>query len=437
MKVARALFPGKFQDGFAYRGRLVLFTLEHTLKFVELDRFASGLEAMFPQSIPIPKMLFSRNEWLQNPQLKDLIRNPNIRKACLEAASHILTPPSFNENSYTEAQWDVEGNFDFLLDLNIYNGRIYLGNENGLFSSDMDWKHTTDFPPKFEKRRDGTTLSISARFGTINVSSSDIGLYSSVDEFDVLKLGRTQFVDIAPVSVRSSWCQYQVVNYTGKSGVQIFETEHRKQSFGTTGEKEKEVLSAIDPDKSFGLAHVPILPNKTNLRLRKIPWDLIDFSFNLNQAFYLHQKNGPFCVVKIAYKDRLTPHLKSVSFGREPFTSRILSFHEVDGGVVLETLKTVELLTESGNLVRLHDKPPISIRTYPRSKSYKSLITIVDDDGVHLLSLFPDEMFAPDARFDARGKLIAKPKSSNADTIEFKPEAEAEDDEEDEFGNRV
>lgn len=431
MKIAKILFPGQFQDAFAYRGRIALFTKNHSIRFIELDRFAKELEALFPNSIPITRMLFARNDWLLNPQFRDLIRNPKIRAACLEAANSILNPPNFEEKPYREAEWDVGVDYDFLLDLNIYNGRVYVGNENGLFSSDVDWKHVRDEKPTFEERQDGTTIGISARYGTVNVSSPDRGLYSSIDEFNVLGLENSGcFTDVAKNSLRSSWCQYQVVNYTGSAGVEIYPTSHEKKSFGAKGEKEREVLSSIVTDSPFGLAHIPLAPTQKGSNLKRIPWEKIDFSFNLNQAFYLHQQDGPFCIVKIAYKERRDAYLKSVVFGHQKFDKRILSYHEVSGGAVLETLSKVQLLTDDGDIIDLHPKPPISIRTYPKSKSYQSLVTIVDEEGLWLHTLIPDEMFDPTAVFGSNGKLVRKPQSET-ETANAEDEDESDDEEED------
>lgn len=74
--------------------------------------------------------------------------------------------------------------------------------------------------------------------------------------------------------------------------------------------------------------------------------------------------------------------------------NRILSINSTKLGPVIETSDRVALvLDKNGQIFTLSESGALVVRTFPRSKRFQSMVAIVDENGVWLVSLFDKSEF--------------------------------------------
>ena len=76
MRPLGLFLSGRFEDAFLYMGYIIALTEEKTIRTYNLERITSQLEADYPDLVPIPTLLFSRNNWWSNQRVAWLAREP-------------------------------------------------------------------------------------------------------------------------------------------------------------------------------------------------------------------------------------------------------------------------------------------------------------------------------------------------------------------------
>jgi hypothetical protein len=384
MKVVKIYIPGRFEDAFLYRGWLVAVTEEKSLRFVALSRITSAIKGS-EQSDPWPSLLFLRNDWINSEQFECLTRNNSVRRALLKSLSAFAERIHYINLAETAFR-ELDPNLpcDLVYDLNIYYGRVYFGTDCGLFDADFDWRHEPEMQQNAAERRlEAKCLSTSARYSSINASCGSEGLFTAFDEFGSLNHhDRTNLEQVAPISLRTMWLRYDVVNYetrtkptllhssTENSDVMGFESENRVvTSFQSTGTLNE--LSGY-------------LSGAENIDARDIR-----FVFNSSNVFFIHTRQGYFYSLGVKRDENDLPRF-SWTKSYKGQNGRIVSAHPLRGATTLiETDKRV-LMFAQNNWYRVFDGEVISIKTFNRSRRFQHLACLVKSDGIVLASWYDD-----------------------------------------------
>jgi len=401
MKVIRVLLKGNFDDAFLYRDRIVAVGT-NSLSMFSLSQIAAKIEEIEPKTIPIPTLLFQRNDWTfgkEGMPYRSMVRNPEIANAFIAAARR-LKNMEFEAVQFLEKTIRLGTTNDILLDMNIYNGRIYLGGDSGLYDCDLEWEKLA-----FEKVRhrfDTSCINVSVKYGAVNISCGDEGLHSSLNDFNLdqgpsrsIEKLSDMFQQRSSLSLRSTWCKTNVINYADFSNPQLFDTSAMPVPAGSL-EAETSLLTGIS-ETPWGIWNL----DRTDKRASAVPSDYIDYTFNSGIHFYTINQAGSIFETSLKYpKSGDRPKLGHFSKIVDGFKGHVIKTLPLRSGAVIETLDKVFLLSATDGIQEVYDSPCLSVRTFPQSRRYKDLFILVTKEGLWLNSVLDADLLDP------HGKII-------------------------------
>lgn len=383
MKVVSLFFPGNFEDAFLYMGSLLVFTAERSLRFHNIERIVSALEERLPDLRPLPTFLFTRNDWLASTQFGDLMRNEIIARAVRSTIDNMAEYPFIeipHEAQYVQSEQQLNIPAHVLLDIELYNRRLYLGADTGLYHIDYDW--SGDGPEREDdptKRLDARCICLTARLGALNVSCGDQGLFSAFDEFHWSHNGFVRDIhQVADKSLRTAWFGDDLVNYPRASAPSLLKGMH--QTVDVEGfERERRILVDFEEEKE----NLDYLFEGLGTQEAPVP---VRYAYNSNNTFFVQTEDGDFATVGTR-RDRGDEPAAQFARSYAGTGGRILSAHFVAPGLVLETDDQV-LAFVNGEVMPIVSSEVLSVRSFMRSKRYRNLVTITKEDGILLTSLF-------------------------------------------------
>ncbi len=388
MKVAKLFVPGRFVDAFLYMGRVAAVTEERTLQILNLDEILEEMSERDPAIHPVATLMFARNDWAAEPVFKSLSRNASIWSSVSEAFD--LFPQPFYEldaaRRFTSEE-DLGLPVGSILDMNIYNSRLYLGMNVGLFHLDLTWSEGAGlFQNGLQKRIDARCRGTSVGFGSINASCGEDGLFSSLDDFDWLEKRPThQMTTIAPRSVQTNWLQHDLVNYASFTEPTLLRSKSESvRRSADSADRERKVITEIGSEK-IDLGYLLDLL-MTEYAVSK---QSIQFTYNSTSVMFVHTNEGNFYALGIKSSKGKQPKLQ---FSRtyKGFGTRILGVNPTEAGLVIEADRRV-LLFSDHNWYPIQETDVISVRTFPRSRRYRNVVAMTLEDGLMLVGLFDEK----------------------------------------------
>src|SRR5208337_4629798 len=137
MKLARLFVPGRFVDAFVYMGRIAAITEERTLQLFDLDQIIQYVGERDPKISLVATLMFNRNDWMGSPVFRSLMQNDAVSKSILKAFDEFpQTRYELLPTNIPPREKDLGLPDASVLDMNIYNSRLYLGTSIGLFHFD-------------------------------------------------------------------------------------------------------------------------------------------------------------------------------------------------------------------------------------------------------------------------------------------------------------
>ncbi|MBS1955304.1 MAG: hypothetical protein JST89_14050 [Cyanobacteria bacterium SZAS-4] len=474
MKIFQVFIPGDFIDAFAYRGRLLAIAADTSIHVLSMDKIATFAEAQVPSSIPMPDLLFARNNWMSDPKYRLFVRSPRIAAALL-AASNALAEQNIEctTESIELCRIDLTPrSYHYPLDLNIYNGRLYIATEDGFYHQDFaDWKsQIPQLDGALERRHDGHSTHTSAKYGTVNISCGSDGFLCALDEFQLRKSEQQDNVELlddddlipssspgdrrlfkrfqpqeqAGMSFKSDWCNFDIVNYSDSTTLTLLTTEHdSKPEYKLEGQSA--LLQGFKSSTSLW-----DLPRSTDRpRTPDVEHDLIDHVFNADQTFYIHTVDGDFYSARMRYSDETgEPTLQSTiklagirasgvcKTASVEYGMHLLKKRKKRTAVVVECFGELLVINDNGESVTLSDRPSRTVRTFPNSKQYQNLVVVARDDGLWLNTIFDDTFLKASELLEQVGEVFPRDghlTAAQAEMIDLtsRHEIELEDDETD------
>lgn len=212
MYIKRLFFPGEFDDAYIYMQKLLLFDADGGLFFVDLDRVIHQLEEQHNDNVKsIPTHLFARNDWLTGERFKSMFANVFIRNTFLDAIGRF---PDQIEMDKKFIRSIGEISVTNLLDVTIYNRRVYMGTDSGTYHIDLTWNdHDIEIDKAPEKQHDALCTQVNARHGSVSISCGDDGLFTRFDEFgfldDQTRISH-EWQESSDKSLKTSWLFYSL-----------------------------------------------------------------------------------------------------------------------------------------------------------------------------------------------------------------------------------
>jgi hypothetical protein len=441
MKLFKLFLPGEFEDAFLYKERLLVMTVDKELRAYDLEGLARRLAEKSPSSVPAPYWLFARNDFIGTNQFRKFVEADAIAKAV--AGAFGAMPSMLDDITHDLPlldQFRLDAfDCDMVLDLTIYNDRMYLATDEGLFHIDFDFSRKVPKILALHKRSDIHSMAVSAKYGSVSVSCGDDGLWIAEGDFEQSKEERpTSLAVKAERSVMTNWWTQSLVNYEAYNSPKLLAGERRRSSASLEG------LSVVELGKTlFPIG--ALVSEKAGIETNQI-----DYIFNFSKKFFVHSIDGSIYDIEVLDKDKkrqrsvepsehevqrvykfevpaALPYLlgaqdkelvrpKSAreltgdtplpkdAFGQRlslSFKDSIVSSGHTRVGTVIESRQRVQFLHDEGFLDLLNHEA-ITVRTFMQSKFYGNMVAVVDEDGLWLISVFDERVLNPTAAIARR-----------------------------------
>ena len=395
MRVVTLTFPGRFEDAFLYMGILVTITENHSVRSYDMENIVNKFQEN--ESLHnAPQLLFLRNDLIDHENFRIRHNKTNKKEDFLKAIEIFkqrIVPIDLSFTNYTE--WDLDIDADFLLDLNIYNKRLYIGANTGLYSIDLDWEKE-DLEPinghKPKKRLDAKCINTTAKFGTVNVSCGSDGWFSFLDDFSLVESNISKEKHIDEYSLRTSWLDYSIVNYPTTINLTLIKTVRtstEQELIDVENEFDQEIVTDLQVENT---SHLDDLFRNSNVNL---DYENLQFLYNSSRCLFANTYDGQFITLSLQKSGDSTPKIKYAKT-YEGLGSFISSVHTINigngAGLILETNEKI-LLFANGKFISIFEGEVISIRTFSRSKHHKNIVSITTSDQIFLIAIFDDEAY--------------------------------------------
>jgi hypothetical protein len=384
MKIAKLFLPGRFEDAFVYMGRIVVLTEERTIQFWDFDKIAAHVAEINVASNPASAFMFSRNDWLSSSLFKEVMRNADVAREIVSAFDRFPQPYyEVKAQEFQISEEDLPFSARVLLDMNIYQSRIYLGADSGLFHIDADWSDRQPILQAHKKRTDARCVRTSVGFGAINASCGSEGLFSAEDDFGWAGR-RNGLRKVASESFRSGWLHFDLMNYSSTTFPTLLKSEYRRAERGETdSEHERRIVTTIGTEEIDLSDLFGVIRDQYNVQAESI-----QYAYNSSSVIFIHTIDGHFYSLGIKTPKQGRPQL---TFRRtyKGSQTRILSANWTSLGLVVETDNRV-LLFAHNDWFPIQESEAISVRTFPRSRRYRNTVLITTEEGILIVGLFDE-----------------------------------------------
>lgn len=394
MRIVQLSFPGRFEDAFLYMGRLIVLTENHSVRIYDMKSVVNKLEEN-KVLLDAPTLLFSRNDLIKSQQFPDRLDNETGKESFLKAVKRLESEQIKITTDFVKpVEWDLKIAADFMLDLNIYNGRLYIGTNTGLYHLDLDWEAKTTKPINTaQKRLDAKCIHTTAKYGTVNASCGYDGWFSFLDDFDLGMINSRKENHNLEYSLRTAWLNFDLVNYPTTVTPTLFnsvKTRFPQQLIESKKniEEEQWIITDFLEDNKFELNNLFVNLNSHD----KIDIEDLQFVHNSSKTLFLSTYNGQLFALGLKTSS-LNNHTVSYVKKYEGLNSLVSSLHTLTGGkspaLVLETDEQIILFAHN-KFTPVFDGEVISIRTFSGSQHYRNIISLTTSNEVLLIAIFDE-----------------------------------------------
>ena len=392
MRIAKLFIPGRFENAYVYRGRLLVITENKTLLAYSLEKFAEGLEAAYPEIMAIPTYMLLQNDWFDSSQFKSLIRNREIAQAFLGAFNRFESRCSDFEvrKEYPNLkQENLKIRSSLVTDLILYNDRMYVATDDGLHSFDIEWSENggTALGDSSTYKLNFECIHISVKYGSVNAACTENGLLTFFDDFRWREKERRSPKQKEVFSLKTAWTGYNFVNYSSYDSGSVFNTS--RVLLGQDRrivEREQRLLLDIRGEGKSLLDYTDFTNPSQNIQR-----SAVQYVYNFNDSVFIQTIDEEFYLLQLHHDKR--HEIKEID--NDPIqrgtSKRILSVSDCKVGILIETLEEVLLIPFRQNEpISLFEGEVMSVKTFPNSKQFQNLVAITLEDGILLYSLFDE-----------------------------------------------
>jgi hypothetical protein len=386
MKIINLKFLGNYEDAYVYMGWLNIVTCNRELYCINLDYVAKQIDAENHSQRPIATFAFARNDWLSSESTRALLKNPGIKREFFDAFDRFEAnyEVSLREGEYSQFH-HIPVKSSVILDMMFYNQRLYIGGNDGLSHVDIDWEEM-DVSQTAEKRHDYRCGNLSAKYGMINSSCGNEGLFACFDDFNFSNTvsAERKFRKITERSVRTSWVDSGIANYASNFNVDLYQTTRNKVTQSLEGDRQL-ATDVTGSGANLGY-HI-----KETLRQYSVVEHSIQYSFNNGRFFFVHTHDAKFYCFEMRKNSKGDINV-CFTKTQKAEKSRILSAHPIKDGLILETDDRVFLFSQD-QWITIYNGPVLSVRTFVKSRRFQNLVAITHEEGVDLFCIVNEQSF--------------------------------------------
>lgn len=380
MYIKKIFIPGEFNDAYIYMYNLIVFTDDGFLFSVNIELLANYIEQISAYPInSVAQYIFSKGTWIKE---FPLVRPNSV--ALKEFKYSFLNFPDFVEIKSNILNPISNTKIKDILYTTVYNRRVYLGSESGVYHLDLDWRGKyIESNKKAKKRFDAMCIHIKAGSGAVNISCGDDGLITQFDDFNQFgnnfwRNHEQQYHDNKTKSIRTGWFQDNLINYTAQNEIDILKVKRDKQMINST----PRTLAIGFDNTSDEIFDIHSMDKYKALYL-----------YNTSRAFIMQTENKEIVYLD-TYKSRDTDNIsvKQSFTYQSRLNEQIISIQPINDYFIMEYYDSVKLLARN-SLVELVEGKALSIKTYPKAKLYKNLVTIVTEEGIYIISIIDENDF--------------------------------------------
>lgn len=391
MKPLKLHIKGNFQDGYLYSGQLFLIQNSGELTSISLDDIIAANLSYGTEEYNFFKLIFTRNDWFQNNQGKTFFKINQFKSMFNLMWKKYLKVEYTFELPENIAEFHQKIDSTPIFDFKLYGMRVYIGNRDGLYEAPISIDKTVRLNKPIKRVFDARTTQISAKSGSVMISSNTEGLFHG----KLLNYESDLNVAERPVSsksLRTTWSGYDLVNYGTQKNFDYLlgdytRTDERNYLYSKEDESSKKITINSVGEKSISLESL-----LSNLKFKE---EDILYSFNSSLSCYFFLSNGDFLNTYFQKnsKDKqvsLSSKIFSLpkNFIKKNKVMKPISTKIVPNGCIIEYFNQV-VLVRNGIKVVLEDKPITAIKTFPHSLRYKNIIAIFDGEGLSLHCMYP------------------------------------------------
>lgn len=391
MKTLKLHIEGNFQDGYLYGGQLFLIENSGRIQSISLLTLLASNFKYGTEEFNFLELALTRNDWFINYQGKSIFNITDFKAAFNKLWKKYSKIDYSIKLPHDEIKDHDEIGTPPVFDFQLYGMRLYVGNRDGLYEAPISIDRNVKLNKPLTRVFDARTTQISAKSGSIMISSNTEGLFHgrlSQYENDLEVLEKP----IKNKSIRTSWTGYDLINYEDHKHFDYLVNDYSKtderQYLYSRGDESSQKIS-ID---KIGEKTISLESLIKNLNFKE---DDIVYSFNSSRSCFFFLKSGEFIntyfkkdsqnddVKLSANLFRLPNGLKSNNKILKPISTKI-----VPGGCIIEYFDKV-VLVQNGKKILLESKPVTAIKTFPQSLRYKNMVAIFDGEGVSLHCMYP------------------------------------------------
>lgn len=393
MKPIRIHIKYEAQDGYLYGGRLFLICNDGAIKSIPLWKIITSNLESSTNEYNLFKLAFDRNNWLSNSQARAFWGIKGLKNQLLKEWNKL----SKIDYQFTINEEDLKVLSEVkrmpVFDFRFYGMRMFIGDRSGLYEAGISLNGDSEIylNESVERVLDSRTTGITAKSGSLMISSNSDGLFHGTFN-KINERVKVYNKPVKPVSLRTGWTGYDVINYESQREFKYLKNEYEKDekrkylySSGDEGSQKIRIKKIADETISMG-----DLFSNTQINL-----DDIIYTFNSTKSCFLFLKDGRFVNIYwnkyygVENQIRLRSVLHHLPKNKDrKKVNKPISSHIVPNGCVIEYFDTVVLIQDKKKII-LQDNGVTSIRTFPSSIRYRNLISIFDGEGISIHSLFP------------------------------------------------
>jgi len=380
-------------DSFLYAGNLYIIFSNGRIAYISFDYLIHKLREAYPVYDNLLQLAFLHNDYVNTNAGRLLLGidgvKSSVRRQWETAIHEIKFDIDFHDidNSFqTIGEWT-----SMPLDLRIYAMRLFLGCKDGLYESILlpDIQTKVNATP-MEKTLDTKVVSINTKFGAVAISADKEGLFSAeIADDPIVKTKVSEHAIVDRRSLRSEWMDIDLLSYDSDYSFCYVRNESERLSKAAPN-----FNSVWRSGERKRISQLGVEVNDMSVFLQElgIELDNIDYCFNSNSSTFIRLRNGEIRRADIKHRKGGSELGKVIPFRKgKDRSKKILSTTVVPNGCVLNFYDRVEMSREGASFI-LSDAPAYSVRSYPQSTRYRSLVTINTEDE---LILHSTETFSP------------------------------------------
>ncbi len=382
MRLKRFHLSGDFVDAYLYFDFAWLFAKDGVVRAFDVGKYC---EERLNGNADAAAALFSNNQCIRHHQAPN--QDSSSLANLLSSDEPIeVTPTDVDKFSYI---FKTNGRCRSILDVRFYNGRAFVGSDNGIRQfialgrndlkesrigqsavDSLDDQRVSELPAR----------QILARFGAVAAACGSAGGVLGVGAGSEDRKWRISFDHFADRSYAIELNGNAISCLVNATEVELYSVERRsapKRSDEAFVDDARDSLELTEvPGRGFDAETAQLnrliakLASATHTFLFKdVLWVLASDGF---YRFYL-ARNGEIT----------NPHRAGL---KDKPPARVLSAQGSDAGLVVESDDAIFILNEN-RWRKLISEPVYSVRSYPNSKRYKKLITMVTRERVELVAI--------------------------------------------------